>query len=155
MVRQMLAAAGALIVLVAFPLAPSAAADDGQMVLTESGKVRCLVSADNVPRGGGPMVVCQQSDGQPFGQSPWAASKYNERLNLAVKRGNGEFYWAKGSIAGPGAASGQDIVLSEGQTYHVNGWTIQPEKARTKFTYDATGKGMFFGVATLLQFSDR
>ena len=83
-------------VVVALPMAPPAAADDGQMIVTESGKVRCLVSADNVPFGGGPMVVCQPTAGGPFPQAPWAASKFDERLNLAVKRGTGRVQLAEG-----------------------------------------------------------
>ena len=118
------------------------------MIVTESGKVRCLVSADNVPFGGGPMVVCQPAAGGPFPQAPWAASKFDERLDLAVKRGAGQFNWQKGNIA----ASGQDMVLSTGQTYSVNGWTIESEETRTKFTYNGTGKGMYLGIVTLRQF---
>ena len=135
-------------VVVALPMAPPAVADDGQMIVTESGKVRCVVSADDVPRGGGPMVVCQPTDGGPFPQAAWATSKFDERLNLAVKRGTGEFTWSKGSITAPG----QDMVLSTGQTYNVNGWTIESEETRTKFTYGATGKGMYLGIVTLRQF---
>ena len=148
MLRKVIAASGALMVVVALPMAPPAAVDDGQMIVTESGKVRCVVSADDVPRGGGPMVVCQPTDGGPFPQAPWAASKFDERLNLAVKRGTGEFTWSKGSIAAPG----QDMVLSTGQTYNVNGWTIESEETRTKFTYGATGKGMYLGIVTLRHF---
>ncbi|BBX03488.1 hypothetical protein MMOR_44240 [Mycolicibacterium moriokaense] len=136
---------------VAVPLAPPAAADDGTMVVTPDGKIRCLVSADNVPQGGGPMVICEQTDGQPFGLSPWAATKFSQRLNLAVKRGAGQFYWAKVPILGAGPGT-QNVSLSVGQTYHINGWTIEPEETRTKFTNDASGKGMYFGVATLRQF---
>ena len=55
---------------------------------------------------------------------------------------------SKGSIAAPG----QDMVLSTGQTYNVNGWTIESEETRTKFTYDATGKGMYLGIVTLRHF---
>ena len=44
------------------------------------------------------------------------------------------------------------MVLSKGQTYNVNGWTIESEETRTKFTYDATGKGMYFGSSTLRHF---
>jgi Ca-activated chloride channel family protein len=151
MLRKVAAATGVLTVAVAMPLAPTASADDGTMVLTEGGKVRCLVSADNVPQGGGPMVVCEQADGQPFGLSPWAATKFSQRLNLAVKRGTGEFYWAKVPILGTGPGTG-NVTLSEGQTYHINGWTIEPEQSRTKFTNDGTGKGMYLGVVTLRQF---
>jgi Ca-activated chloride channel family protein len=117
--------------------------------VTESGKVRCVVSADNVSFGGGPIVVCQPAAGGPFPQAPWAASKFDERLNLAVKRGPaGQFNWQKGDLA----ASGQEMVLSPGQTVNLNGWTVESEETRTKFTYDATGKGMYIGIVTLRQF---
>jgi hypothetical protein len=152
MVRQVIAASGALIVLIAFPLAPRAAADNGQTVLIQSAKVRCLVSADDVPRGGGPMVVCQKTDGQPWGPADWSASKNSVRLNLAVKRGTGEFYWAKGSISGEGEAAAQDIILNDGQTYHINGWTIEAYEYRTRFTYDGSGHGMFVNVGDVRQF---
>src|SRR6478736_3184836 len=148
MLRKVIAASGALMVVIALPLAPSAVADDGQMIVTESGKVRCMVSADNVAFGGGPMVVCQPAAGGPFPQAPWAASKFDERLNLAVKRGAGQFNWQKGNLA----ASGQDIVLSTGQTSNLSGWTIESEETDTKFTYNATGKGMYLGIVTLRQF---
>lgn len=138
MIRQAVAASGALIALVAFPLAaPAAAADTDQLVLTQSGTLRCLVSADYVPQGGGPMVVCQLTDGQPFPQAPWAATKYSSRLNLAVMRGSGEFLYTKGSVPGSGA----DIVLNSGQT-QINGWTIQADEKRTRFTYDTSGHGV-------------
>ncbi len=151
MIRKAIAVSGAMFAAIALPLAPPAAADDGTMVVTPDGKVRCLVSADNVPQGGGPVVICEQTDGQPFGLSPWASTKFFQRLNLAVKRGTGEFYWAKVPILGTGPGT-QNVSLNEGQTYHINGWTIEPEETRTKFTNDATGKGMYLGVVTLRQF---
>jgi hypothetical protein len=144
MVREALAASGALIALVAFPVAPHAAADDGQIVEYTSaphGTLRCQVSADNVARGGGPMVVCARADGQPFGGAPFATEKNGVILTLAVERGTGEFHWDKGTVAG---ASG--ITLNAGQTYHINGWTIQPDDERTRFTYDATGHGVLINA---------
>ena len=142
MVRQVIAASGALIALVAFPLAPPAAADNDQVVLTQSGKQRCLVSTDNVPQGGGPMVTCQLTDGQPFPQAQWATMKNSSRLNLAVMRGSGEFLYDIGSVPG----SGEDIILDNGQT-QINGWTIQADDQRTWFTYDATGHGVSVSAA--------
>jgi hypothetical protein len=88
-----------------------------------------LVSADNVPQGGGPMVVCQQTDGQAFPQAPYAAQKNSTRLNLAVMRGSGEFLYDMGGIPGSGEATDRDIILNNGQTYRVNGWTIQGRRA--------------------------
>lgn len=151
MIRKVIAVSVAMFAAIALPLAPPAAADDGTMVVTPDGKIRCLVSADNVPQGGGPMVICQQTDGQPFALSPWASTKFFQRLNLAVKRGAGQFYWAKVPILGAGPGT-QNVSLSLGQTYHINGWTIEPLETQTKFTNDASGKGMFLGVATLRHF---
>ncbi len=145
MIRQVVAASGALIASVAFPLVPQAAADDGQLVTFQGsdGTLNCLVSADNVPRGGGPMVVCQRADGAGFGPAPFSAEKIGQSLNLAVERGTGEFNWDKGSIAGPGTTG---MVLSSGQTYHIDGWTIQPDDLRVRFTYDNSRHGMLINA---------
>jgi hypothetical protein len=35
------------------------------------------------------------------------------------------------------------ITLSAGQTYRINGWTIQPDAHRPRFTYLQSGHGMF------------
>jgi hypothetical protein len=150
MVGRVIAATGALLALVALPLAPPAAADDGQVVMIQGGTVRCAVSADNVDRGGGPMLVCQRSDGQPWGMSPWETSKYNQVLNLAIVRGTGEFYWDRGTITASDAAGG--LTLNDGQTQNLNGWTIRSEGFRTLFTYDATRHGANVTQAQVRQF---
>jgi hypothetical protein len=147
MIRQAMVASGALFALVALPLAPAAAADEGQTLLIDSGRVRCLVSPDDVPRGGGPMVVCQRTDGQAFAQSVFAASKYNEQLPLAVKRGGGEFYYAKGSVAPSG-----ETTLGNGQTLNLYGWTIENQGLRTRFTNDVSGHGFYVNQADINQF---
>lgn len=141
MVRRVVATAAALVAVVAFPSAPQAAADGDQLVLTQ-GTVQCWVSANNVPFGGGPMLVCEQTTGGRWGASPYAESPYNENLTLAVERGTGEFHWDKGTIASRGGPTGQGMTLSTGQTYHINGWTIQPDDHRTRFTSDVTGHGI-------------
>ncbi len=146
MVRHVIAASGALMVLVALPLAPPAAADDGQMIVTPVAKSRCLVSADNFARGGGPMVVCEHLDGSPWGTAQYALEKNSSRLTLAIERGTGEFRWDKGPLS-DGGDTGQPVVVDAGQTYRVNGWTIQGEELRTRFTYDATGHGMLLSAA--------
>ncbi len=148
MVRHVIAASGALAALVAFPLAPSAAADNGQVLLVDNGQVRCQVSADDVARGGGPMVVCQRTDGLPFAQSSWSAEKYSERLPVAVKLGSGEFYWAKGSV--PDAAGA--TVLNTGQSLRIDGWTIEAQRLRTRFSYDGSGHGIYVNKADINQF---
>lgn len=142
MIRQLTAASVALVALASFPLVPSAAADDGQVVQTQNGTVQCVVSDNNVSRGGGPWVVCQRSDLAGFGQAPFSTEKYSVSLNLAAQRGTGEFYFTKGSIAGPG----EGTSLSSGQTYNINGWTIQPDDQRTRFTWDATRHGVLINA---------
>jgi hypothetical protein len=89
------------------------------------------------------MVVCEKTDGQAYGWAPYAASKYNELLPVAVMRGTGEFNWAKGNL---GVPAGQGVTLGPGQTYAVNGWTIQPDEQRTRFTYDASGHGLLINA---------
>ncbi|MGE2720448.1 hypothetical protein [Mycolicibacterium celeriflavum] len=152
MVRHFGAVLAALSMLLAWPLAPRAAADVGQLVVVGGGTVRCLVSADDVKRGGGPIVVCQRVDGQPWGQAPWETSKFNNRLNLAVVRGTGEMYWERGVVPAANDAAGGEVAVDVGQTYHVDGWTIQGENLRTRFTYDATGHGLFINGADVRQF---
>lgn len=147
MIRRALTAFGASI-LGAVIFAPPAAADAGQQVLLDSGAVRCLLSADEVTFGGGPVTVCALTNGQPWGMAPYETSKWNERLNLAVVRGTGEFYWDRGLIADPAAPP----VSVDGQTYQVNGWTVQPEDLRTRITYDSTGHGFFINAAEIRGF---
>jgi hypothetical protein len=99
------------------------------------------------------MVVCQLTIGQPWGKAPFAASidgaKEGVRQNLTVARGTGEFTFEKGSIAGPPTG---EINLDAGQTYRINGWTIQPDEHRARFTYDATGHGLLVNFADVRTF---
>jgi hypothetical protein len=46
----------------------------------------------------------------------------------------------------------QDILLTYGQTFQVNGWTIQPSFDGTRFTNDATGHGMFVSIDNVYSF---
>jgi hypothetical protein len=140
MVRNVIVAIGTLMVLVAMPFAPHAAAEgdqgDGQTVVTLGGKLRCLFSPNNIPRGGGPMAVCEQSDGQPLGSSPWSTAKYPVRLGAALVHGDGQFYWAEGGI------SPMNEVVGSGQTVHVDGWTIEDQGLRARITNDFSGHGI-------------
>lgn len=152
MIRRTVSALG-VAALGAVVLAPPAAADTGQLVLVDGGAVRCLVSADAVNRGGGPMVTCQRVDGQPWGQAPWETSKFNNRLNLAVVRGTGELYWERGVVpAANDDPAGGEVVVDGAQSYRADGWTIQDEGHRTRFTYDATGHGIFINAGDVRQF---
>lgn len=156
MVCRGLAAVWALLTVIAIGVAPQAAADADQTVLIEGGQIRCQVSADDPARGGGPVVVCQKVDGQPWAQAPFSAEKYSKALNLMVVRGGGEFYWDGGNIRSvasrPIVPIGQDIVVGEGQTYRANGWTITPEQYRTRITNDRSGHGVFVAMGEIGQF---
>lgn len=136
--------------LVALPLAPTAAADDGSVITLQDGKVRCGISGDNVERGGGPMVVCALANGQPWGMSPWETSKYHQVLNLAIVRGPGEFYWDRGTLTPSPAAGG--LSVAEGQTYNIDGWTITGEGFRTRITNDFSKHGILINEGFVRQF---
>jgi len=139
MVRLAGAVFGAVVALLAFPWAPHAAADDGQLFTLSGGQVQCAVSPNNMDRGGGPMVVCQLANGLGWANTQFSTEKYPQPLTLAIERGTGEFHYDKGRIA---AAPGQGIALGPGQTYHIDGWTIEVDEHRNRFTYDESGHGL-------------
>lgn len=120
--------------------AAPAYADDGQYVRTQSGKVRCLVFANDVGHGGGPLVVCEGN----FAQAPGSD---------AVVRATGALDWAYGvNIGASDAALARDVILNYDQTYHINGWTILPSYNGTRFTNDGTGHGMFVSIDNVYSF---
>lgn len=125
-----------------------ASADDGEYVRTQSGRVRCLVYANDVFHGGGPLVACEHTPGFP--QAPTNASGHH--WNLAVVRASGAFNWDTGNIGGASGTISRDIVLEYGKTYHVNGWIINPDSHGTKFTHSTTGHGMFVSVENVKPF---
>ena len=45
-----------------------------------------------------------------------------------------------------------DLVMSYGQTYHFNGWSIAASQDGTRFTNDGTGHGMFVSCGTAYGF---
>ncbi|SEH87574.1 Ca-activated chloride channel family protein [Mycolicibacterium rutilum] len=145
--RRIAVAFGVMLGLVALA-PPAGAADTGQMVLLQSGSVRCLVSTDDPAFGGGPMTVCALTNGQPWGMAPWESSKWHQRLNLAVVRGTGEFFWDRGLLPDPAQLPTAPVSV-DGGAYKINGWTIEPEGLRTRVTYDATGHGMFVNAVEI------
>jgi hypothetical protein len=147
-VRHIVVLAGTMLLAFTPGVVGLAAADSNGQVRTQSGKMRCIVSADDRSHGGGPLVVCQHTDASPFPSAPVSA-QYNEQFNLAVVRGNGALSWDIGNIPGSNEAIAQDFVLTYGQPYHVNGWTVLPIVDGTRFTNDQTGHGMFINLDTV------
>jgi hypothetical protein len=114
---------------------PSAHAQpsDYQYVRTESGKVRCVISADN--------AACERSSADGFPDAP--PGQLGGHQNIAQVDANGAFSWVEGNI---GIGDDQDVVLAYGQTYRFNGWTIVSTFDGTRLTNDGTGHGMFVAI---------
>jgi hypothetical protein len=73
--------------------------------------------------------------------------------DLAAVAASGTFNWNDGNIGGVGPNWDQtDTTLGYGQTFHSQGWTIQPGSDGTRFTNDGTGHGMFVSVENVSSF---
>jgi hypothetical protein len=149
-----IALSGVGIACAALAFAPTATADPtstSQYVITHSQPMRCWVRADDSDEGvGGPVVICQNGAGFP--QAPmdpppppgWVGDPSVWHQDQAIVYASGQFNWRTanlGSLA-PGQAN---TTLVDGQTYHMQGWTILPTSDGTRFTNDGTGHGMFIG----------
>ena len=143
-----------VIAIAGLTLVPPASADGGQYVRTQSGRVRCLVSASGVGTGAkGPVVICAASSpmSPPFDQwensgflnAPMGA--YGSRYHAAVVEAAGNFSFQDGGNI-DGSQPGNDLVLNYGMSYSVQGWTINPGPDGTRFTNNATGHGMFVSI---------
>ena len=154
--RMLMAVVAALAIGVA--IAPHAQADS--YVRTTSGKVRCMVSANGEGTGGqAPAVICEASGpmNPPFDQ--WQnvgflqapMDGYGSHYHGAVIDSAGNFSFQDGANIGAGYPE-RDLVLSYGQTYHLNGWTIQSSTDGTRFINDATGHGMFVSIENVTHF---
>ena len=149
MFRELIAASAALLVFGACPFAPQAYAADGdQVIRVDDGQLRCLLSADYKGRGYA-MAVCGRTDGRGFAASPMSIGKYPERLDLVVVRGTGETWFEAGAV--PASATG-DAVLSVGQTYVSNGWTVTTQPGRTVIKNDDSGHGLNVNAVDVRQF---
>jgi hypothetical protein len=147
MVGALVVASAAVIAVTAYPLAAQAVAAEGdQVVRVQDGNVRCLISTDDVPRGGGPMAVCGMSNGQPFGTSP-AVAPYSPQPSLAVVRGTGEMFWFSGTLPPPDG----DVVLGPGETYRVNGWTIRNDPFKAFIVNDLYEHGFTINETEMRQ----
>lgn len=126
---------------------PAASSDSGtDYVATQSGRVRCLLSANGAGTNlGRPVVICETSasGNRGFLQAP--LTSYGEHLHNAVVDDSGTFRFSDGGNIG-GAGMGGDIVLSYGRSYRLRGWTVEALETGTRFTNDRTGHGMFVSV---------
>lgn len=130
-------------------MTPVAAAAEDEIVRTQSGKMRCLVMINDAGHGGGPSVACQAA----FSQAPmWPQGSLGERMNIAIVKYDGAFNWDIGNIPGSDAVMANDIVMTYGSTYRINGWTAHSTFEGTRFTNDATGRGMFASIDQVYPF---
>jgi hypothetical protein len=140
--------------------APSAGASEGQEVTTQSGRVRCWVTATGSvlsltpPDGAGGYVICEAgkptSDGSlgGFESAPMFEDPPLHMTNATVDAaGNFSFL-----MANLGQVSENQLTLSYGQTYSIQGWTILSGPDGTRFTNNATGHGMFVSVENTYAF---
>jgi hypothetical protein len=140
---------GSLIVALALVTAPRAAADVAPSVRTQSGKVRCYVATDF--RGQpGPDVICQTQTGNGFPQAPTDSGGLH--WNQAIVDAGGAFQWYNANIPASEQALARDTILEYGQTYHLQGWTIEAASDGTRFTNDGTTHGMFVSVENVYSF---
>lgn len=130
---------------------PTAHADDYgvQYVRTESGRVRCLITANGQGTGmSGPNVICEASGPDPanqgFTQAP--LTNYGPHQHNVITDAAGNFHFAEGGNIGGAGEPNNDVVLQYGQTYHAEGWTISPSFDGTRLTNDRTGHGMFVSI---------
>ena len=133
-------------------LAQSAAADAGQYVRTESGRVRCWVAIDQVgceASGSGSLGFPQAPIGLPESQCKYAPCPGGVHWDIASVNASGNFQWQDGNI---GVGSGNDLVLTYGQPYHLFGWTVLSNFDGTRIANDATGHGMFVSVENVYAF---
>jgi len=116
-------------------MAPSAFADpnDYQYVRTESGKVRCVISAAH--------ATCERTSPDGFPDAP--PGQYGHWHDAGLDA-DGNFKWSDGNIGG--GAENQDLVLTYGDTYRIKGWTVMPSFDGTRLTNDVSGHGMFVSI---------
>lgn len=110
-------------------------------IQTKSGQVRCAVSAVS--------VVCERNSASGFPQAP-ASAAGGGRWNLAGIASDGTFDWSEGNIGGGDPAA--DHVLEYGESYRINGWTIDAGSEGTRFTNVDSGRGMFVSIENVSAF---
>lgn len=141
---------GALAVLV---VALPATANAETYFKTQSGKVRCFTSSYD-GKIGGAAAVCETYADETRGSFPQGPPNYERgngaRSNIVAVNDKGQLHWYLGDIAGSSAI--HDIVMSYGQTYHADGWTLAASSDGTRISNDATGHGMFVSIENVYGF---
>jgi hypothetical protein len=110
-------------------------------VRTKTGQVRCAISVDT--------VTCERNSANGFPQAPKSATGPGN-WNLAAIDTAGRFAWNEGNIGATDPAT--DMVLEYGQQQRLMGWVIEPSSDGTRFTSNATGRGMFVSVQNVYGF---
>ncbi len=138
---------------------PATASDDGQYVRTQSGRVRCWVTATGAMTGTNqPTVACEASgptsppwdqwENNGFLQAPLAGPELHYACAVVDAAGAFTFLMANIGAAHPG----DDLVLNYGKTYNIQGWTITSNPDGTRFVNDGTGHGMFVSIENTYPF---
>lgn len=110
---------------------------DKQFVTTESRAVKCVLTTDSAvcsgnfakqPIGCGGTQFCHQDD-----------SEYPHHT-VRVEAESEGLQWDDSSLQANGYT---ERVLTYGQAFHLEGWTVEPSSDGTRLTNDKTGRGMF------------
>lgn len=138
---------GIICTAVAYAIPVSADPTPGHYVniRTPSPPMRCEVGSDDSD-GVGPNVVCQtagfpQAPMDPVPYPGWHGDPSVLHQDQAIITASGQFSWRTANL-GQAPPGQPDITLSEGKTYHFEGWTVVPIADRITFTNDATSHGM-------------
>ncbi len=123
-----------LAVVGAVPASAGADPSDYQYVRTESGQVRCVISAGH--------VACERASADGFPDAP--PDQFGGHWHVAGIDADGKFAWSDGNIGG--GSEPQDVVLTYGNTVSFKGWTIVPGPDGTRVTNDGSGHGMFVAI---------
>ena len=113
------------------------------LVKTTSGAVICKVATES--------VNCKVEDSligfanAPTNDAPGYA-------HIAWATSSGAFRWVTGTGIGNCGPSYDSFKLTYGVEQHIAGWPIEPSQDGTRFTNDATGRGMFVSLANVYAF---
>jgi len=110
---------------------------DKQFVTTESRAVKCVITTGSAsctgnfakqPTGCGAAQFCHQDDSEH--------PHHTVRVEAEVEG----LQWSDSNLQSDGYT---DTVLTYGEVFHLEGWTVEPSSLGTRFTNDQTGRGMF------------